>query len=169
MVSHAVSHPSLSCLLGNSPSHLVPSFHLLLYPPTPSYTVGTLPRLSDYTVDPFLVIKPRRNFVPTFLKCDTHNPVYSGTLIIYKSLTILHVLLMAYRSSKSSSGSPSSSSNNASSLNASPNSQNASLAPMARASDEGESLSRSSSARGTPSRVPIDLPRSQAASKGGCW
>lgn len=73
---------------------------------------------------------------------------------------------MAYRSPQSSdSGSPSPPENN-SSRHAS--ARRASQT-MARAPEESEPSSRNTSARGTPNRVSIDLPRTQSASKGGCW
>ncbi|KAF8071856.1 fungal-specific transcription factor domain-containing protein [Lyophyllum atratum] len=72
---------------------------------------------------------------------------------------------MAYRSQNASpSGSQSPS---ATSSNVSPASLPASLGPMVPVPDDIDSPSRS--ARGTPSRHPIDLPRIPSASKGGCW
>ncbi|KAJ7592928.1 fungal-specific transcription factor domain-containing protein [Mycena floridula] len=66
---------------------------------------------------------------------------------------------MAYRSSRSSSISPTPSS--------SPSQESVSL--MVRAPEDSDPSSRGSSTRGTPNRHPVDLPRNQASSKGGCW
>ncbi|THV07272.1 hypothetical protein K435DRAFT_848222 [Dendrothele bispora CBS 962.96] len=70
---------------------------------------------------------------------------------------------MPYKSSKSPSASPSPST----SSSRSPLTQASPL--MAPAPEEYDSPSRSSSTRGTPNRTSIDLPRTQTASKGGCW
>ncbi|KAF7336814.1 Zn(2)-C6 fungal-type domain-containing protein [Mycena venus] len=74
---------------------------------------------------------------------------------------------MAYRSPTSSSGSQSPSPSSVSS-NVSPASINVPLVPMIPA-PEIRTESRSTSARSSPNRYPVDLARSASASKGGCW
>ncbi|KAJ6624041.1 fungal-specific transcription factor domain-containing protein [Mycena sp. CBHHK59/15] len=72
---------------------------------------------------------------------------------------------MAYRSPNSSSGSQSPTPSSACSSNVSPASINVPLIPMMSTPDGGENRS----ARASPNRYPVDLVRSQSASKGGCW
>ncbi|KAJ7762010.1 fungal-specific transcription factor domain-containing protein [Mycena maculata] len=71
---------------------------------------------------------------------------------------------MAYRSPTSSSGSMSPSPSSVASSNVSPASINVPLVPMIPTPDIGEKTLRAS-----PHRYPVDLTRTQSASKGGCW
>ncbi|KAF7424130.1 hypothetical protein PC9H_009433 [Pleurotus ostreatus] len=72
---------------------------------------------------------------------------------------------MAYRSPGSS---PSEAEDTLSSSNVSPSSTTSPLA-MIPASVDGSDSPSSRSNKGTPNRIPLDLPRTQTASKGGCW
>lgn len=104
------------------------------------------------------------NFISSTSSQDQCSPLLNHTYYIYRSRhsSSAH---MAYRSPGSS---PSDAEDTLSSSNVSPSSTTSPLA-MIPGNVDGSGSPSSRSNKGTPNRIPLDLPRTQTASKGGCW
>lgn len=105
------------------------------------------------------------NFISSTSSQDQCSPLLNHTYYIYRSRHSSSAHHMAYRSPGSS---PSEAEDTLSSSNVSPSSTTSPLA-MIPASVDGSDSPSSRSNKGTPNRIPLDLPRTQTASKGGCW
>jgi hypothetical protein len=149
---------------------------LLYYFLTPSNTLGNS-LLSDIPANPFqrtITYERLLRARPAFYRFDTVDSIFIlGCQRPKSTSSTVNLTLhssMAYRTPNSSPSGSRSPSSTTASTDASPASHPTPLTPvsMVPSSEERETQS-SQNVCGSSSRLSIDPPRSQSASKGGCW